>query len=157
MLRRKLQANRQLLLGSKGQRGEGQDGWTDMASACKQCSTQSVLCSPRDQLDSQGLQAGSSVRAAGSTRPGLERSCVYSPSQCRSSAQPAPRVMPPTQGPAWAPCRVGSQGYAPSLGNTAGITAQADGRPYPKDFPKLPKTFILSRILVQLQPHPWTA
>ena len=64
MLRRKLQANRQLLLGGKGQ--WGQDGWTDMASAKwgrttppSRCSAQSALCFARDHLDSQRLQGKS--------------------------------------------------------------------------------------------------
>lgn len=78
MLRRKLQANSQWPLGGKGQRDEGQNGWTNKAFGCKQCSTQRVLCSPRDQLDSQRLRGGGSAGRVFSqsrwlpTRPGLE-------------------------------------------------------------------------------------
>lgn len=109
MLRGKLQANGQLLLGGKGQRGE-RAGWVDrygicqMGESCLQARLhESALCPPTDRPDSQrlqgrGQQAGPSLTATGSSRPRLEQSSVF--------------TLPPG-GMVSVPCTADLRGHAP--------------------------------------------
>lgn len=133
MLRRKLQANCQLLLGGKGQWGQGRMGgliW-HLPNAVElppsRCPAQSALCFPRDHHDSQrlqgkGQQAGSSVRAVGSTRPGLDQPSTFISlpgGLCRDSAW----GYTPILGACMGTLRAGPYGYAPNLGDSQGIPA----------------------------------